>query len=292
METLILKGKGIIENGELERYNSIRIIHIGNSSSVKYQLITRNPHCDIYIIASKNILSISNNGEFSKKIHLEHTNPSFYVKSSEDAVFIITNVYEDVSVVFNDNTMYKFYSVNDMTYFYPDTIVNGAILTIDELLVSVGVLKNFINISITDILDCKKFMGAKLKRLSIKSVKGVINIQYLVNLLDDGFTLFDLRKVVVELSDFIEKSSKTELTTINDTRCTYSKRVIFPSKLKLINIGGNNEMTTEMMDNLLIDAAASLTEGYISSKSKRTSASDDAVNTMIGKGITVNVTKQ
>lgn len=291
METLILKGKGIIENGELERYNSIRIIHIGNSSSVPYQLISRNSYCDIYIIASKDILSISNNGEFSKKIHLEKVNPTFYVKSSEDAVFIITNVYENVSTVFNNGISYKFYSVNDMNYFHPDATVNGAILTIDELLVLVGVLKNFINISITYILDCKKFIGAKLKRLSIKSVNGIVNTQYLVNLLDDGFTLFNLKGVVVELSDFIEKSSKTELTTISGTSCTYSKRVIFPSKLRLVDIGGNNEMTTEMMDNLLIDAAASLTEGYISSKSKRTSASDDAVNTMIGKGITVNVNK-
>lgn len=299
MKTLILKGKGIVENGELERYNSVRIIHKGNASAQTYQLlgITSIGAVERYVIANKDILSLSNSGQFSKKIQLTALHPTFYVKSSEDAVFVVSNIYGTIDTLFSNSptSYYRFFNIDvDVNYLSEDVEIKKANITTNELYQTSKSIKKFVDSNVTGVIDFENLKGAELKKLSIKeALDGAVNTQSVVNTLADGFLHLYLPSSfgAIELADLIEKASNTEQTKLDSFACTYSRRVTFPTNIFINAIGGNTEMTTTMVDNLLIDAAASLTTGYINLKSKRTSASDGAVSTMQGKGIKVSVAK-
>lgn len=300
METLILKGKGIVENGELERYNSVRIIHKGNASAQTYQLfgIASIGAVERYVISDKDILSLSNSGPFSKKIQLTALHPTFYVKSSEDAVFVVSNIYGTIDTLFSNSpaSYYSFFNIDaDVNYLSEDVEIKKANITTNELYQMSKSIKKFVESKVTGVIDFENLKGAELKKLGIReALDGAMNTQSVVNALADGFLQLNLPSSfgAIELSDLIEKASTTEQTKLDSFACTYSRRVTFPTNIFINTLGGNTEMTTTMVDNLLIDAAASLTTGYINLKSKRTSASDAAVSTMQSKGITVNVAKE
>lgn len=300
MGTLILKGKGIVENGELERYNSVRIIHKGNDSAQTYGIlgIASIGAVERYVIASKDILSLSNSGPFSKKIQLTALHPIFYVKSSEDAVFVVSNIYGTTGTLFSSSpsSAYKFFNIEaDVNYLSEDIEIKNANLTTNELYQLSNSIKKITDLRVSGVIDFENLKDAEFKKLSIKqSLEGSVNTQSAVTSLASGFLQFSLPSSLgaIELADLIEKASITEQSRIDNIACKYSRRVTFPTNIFINNVGGNTEMTTTMVDNLLIDAAASLTTGYINLKSKRTSASDAAVSTMQGKGITVSVTKE